>query len=394
VPDLIGVSPLVNAIAVACALGALPWFAGLRWKTLADKNNLAGAFLLSLAVFLHGGFGTLLKCSPTAVFTGCNLLQSNDEAVDAYVLIAAPRSPSAQRFHIRWSPANRLPTSFWDPGALLKCRYRVWDREITHISAVPTRPTAADTAWEWNSNSGSLLWCSLEGIGGLALLLLCARAFRRASRRAREVVTGGSARRFPNQCVRVVYPMPFAVVGGWAAYVTCSDWLFERKAEALLERIQALRLRESTWKDAEAIRRNFARDADKHRACSPPDCEVMVTLTHEPLVEGAPGEILSKMLRLAGGRWGYIEASVRVRNGIVWGKDVRVGAEAPGVRPPWGFSAEAGTVRGFDLNRDEPVLHLNIEFGARAGAGHFNRRVRVTPYASAEEMREAFAFDL
>jgi hypothetical protein len=390
VPDLAGISPYVNVVAALFALAAIPWFARMRPQPRLDRNDLAGVCLLGLAFLLNGGFKTLLRSSPTALMAG-SFAGSSNRAHSANVWIsgsppnAASHESPSRHLHISWSTANRLPRSFWGEPVLLKCKYRVWDGEITHITGVPVDAARAHAAWEWDSGSGSPLWYSLEGVGGLVLALLSVVSFRRPSLRAPE---------FPNKCVKVAYFGALVAVGGWVVYVTSSDWLLKLKAEALLSRIQGLELRKSTWKDAESIRKAFGGEPETGSSCSPAHCDFTVRFEHAPVGYDSLGEALSEMFRLAGRRWAKVRATVRVRNGIVWGKDFWVATEIPGA-PGCGFIATAETARGFRLLRRSPDTHPYIDFGAPGGCDCCTMRwVHVTPYASAEEMREAFSFDL
>ena len=365
----------MNAVAALCVLAAVPCFIGMRWKRLVDRNNLVGAFLLGLALFLHGGFETLLRSSPVASFEGAITEPSWAGDDQAEVWLSHPHGSTSPHLHVRWSADNEWPPWLWDTP--LKCRYRVWDLEITHVA-----PVEMHVARAWDSGSGGRLWCALEGICGLALGLLSAATFRRAGCRAPMA-----------RWVKAVCLAFLLLVGGWAAYVALSDWLFERKAEALLRQIQGLELRKSTWKDADSIRRAFAGDIQVESPCSASHCDFSVVLNQSSLGNLADGT-LSEMLRLAGRRRGRVVARVRVRNGIVWGKSFVVMAEMPD-RAFHGcaFVVDADTVRGFYWRR--PPDHLNIEFGAPGGCECcIARWVHVTPYASPEEMREAFAFDL
>ncbi|HXN49556.1 MAG TPA: hypothetical protein VN893_23090 [Bryobacteraceae bacterium] len=216
----------------------------------------------------------------------------------------------------------------------------------------------------------------------MALGLLSAMSFRRAGCRAPMA-----------KWVKALCLAFLLLVGGWAAYVALSDWLFERKAEALLRQIQAIELRKSTWKSADSIRRAFSGDVRVESPCSPSHCDFSVVL-NQSVLGNLTDETLSEMLRLAGRRRGRVAAGLRVRNGIVWGKSFVVMAEMPGrALHICTFVADADTVRGFYWRR--PPDHLNIEFGEPGGCECcMERWVHVTPYASAEEMREAFAFDL
>lgn len=65
-----GISVYVNVAAIVCALVALPLFIGTSRQRLFDKNNLIALLLLGLAALSHGGFQTVIRSSPRAVFSG------------------------------------------------------------------------------------------------------------------------------------------------------------------------------------------------------------------------------------------------------------------------------------------------------------------------------------
>ena len=375
----------------------------MRWKRLVDRNNLVGAFLLGLSLFLHGGFETLLRSSPVASFEGYNFgspTWGREAEVRLYDLgyppAAASESSPSRLLNIRWSDANR-PSGALNGGAsmLFKCEYRIWDGEIVHGAGVPVG--SEERRFEWSSCSGGPFWFWFEGMGGLALTVLSAGWFRRSRRRA-------NARGFLGESVLVAYVVTSALVGAWVGYVGFTDWLFRLKAETLLRQVQGLELRKSTWQDASSIRRIFAPDS----TCSPGRCDFDVDLEHGPMArslvdllgDGPLRRTLRKVSlltwkarRLAGGQWARVTAAVRVRNGIVWGKDFSVVTAMPS-DSRCGFAVSAETVRGFHL-WSRPPWNLNSAFGGPDGCSCCTARwAKVTPYASAEEVREAFAFDL
>ena len=94
---------------------------------------------------------------------------------------------------------------------------------------------------------------------------------------------------------------------------------------------------------------------------------------------------------LVGGRRAQIGATVRVRDGVVWGKDFT--AVIPH-REGYPLIAIAQTTRDFGLNPSYSP-HPNIRLGRPGGCETCQELwAKVTPYASADEVQDAFAFDL
>lgn len=161
----------------------------------------------------------------------------------------------------------------------------------------------------------------------------------------------------------------------------------------LLEDIQHLELRKSTWRDAERIREDYRKHVEAGAACSPKRCDFTVTLSHlPPLMSSNFGPVWTAW-NLPGGRWAGVDATVRVRDGVVWGKDFSATISH---REGYALIASAGTTRNFGVGWWYPYNpHPNLHFGRPGGCEICQALwAKVTPYASADEVRDAFAFDL
>jgi len=188
-----------------------------------------------------------------------------------------------------------------------------------------------------------------------------------------------------------------AAVPGWIGYVWLSDRLYQRKAAALLRDIQNLELRKSTWTDACRFRAKWGSDVRTEGACSAAHCDLVVDLDrrnmdHVGFFLAKHNVIIFGPLQRAAGQIARIIAIVRVRDGAVWGKDFHTALIH---RKLYIISASARTVRGFEAERCMSDSDRKSEFGRPDGCDICDILwAYVTPYASVEEMRDAFAFDL
>jgi hypothetical protein len=399
---LTGVSGFVNLVAVACALAALPLFIGLRRSSIVDRNNLFGALLLCVAAFLHGGFDVLLRLGPHEVFGGYVAGWAGDSGqrkVAVYQCLPQLNAP-CQHLYLQWSARNPVPDSVWSSSDKihLKCEYRAWDHRIVRIDATPVPSAGGLSAWRWESHSEGVIWHSLEGSAGLAFALLCAFSFRKACRTERKVGGPGTVRRFPNRWATALYLVAIASVPVGLGYARLSDRLFQRKAGTLLRDIQSLQLRKSSWADAGAFRAKWAGDVKVNPACSATNCDLDVVLEHvhhwPSCSSGEQGlsKAFCEIMRLAAGRVARASATVRVRSGVVWGKDFNVDVLT---RKGHALIAIARTVGGFRPGRFSFNRNFNVQFGSPDGCtGCVELWAHVTPYAGIEDVRDTFNFDL
>ncbi len=406
---LTGILVYVNVAALACGLIALPLFIGAKRQSFLDKNNLLGLILLGIALLLHGGFQTLLRSSPHATFSGYvqgweGGSNSNDSSLWIYDLGFPPAAPPFyevpyRNLHLSTSRSNRVPASFWntDGSEYMKCEYRVWDLEMTRIDASPV-PNAglpgSTTAWQWKSDTGERTWPFLEALLGLLVACRCAWLLGNKEPLRQQLPSPHTVRRFPNKWAARIYMTSVLLILAWIIFVRLSDRFFQHRAQVLLEDIQRLELRKSTWQDVERIRKDYRKHVEGDAGCSPERCDFTVTLNHwSPMQLSKLGEIAWYARDLLGGRWTEIHATVRVRNGVVWGKDFT--AVIPH-REGYPLIAIAQTTRNSGSGSCDPRNpHPDIRFGSPGGCEICQELwAKVTPYASADEMREAFAFDL
>jgi hypothetical protein len=401
---LTGISVYVNVAAIICASVALPLFIGARRQGFFDKNTLLGLVLLGTALILHGGFQTLLRSSPHAVFSGyVQGLEGgsgyNDSSLWIYDLGFPPADTPFYKapyrnLHLSTSPRNRVPAPFWkaDSSEYLKCEYRVWDLEITRVDAVPvpnsSHPTSA--AWVWKSDAEGRTWPFLEAL--LGLLISCGCALWPGSKKPlRELSSANTVRRFPNRWAARIYIAAISLILAWVVFVRLSDRFFQYRAQVLLEDIQRLELRKSMWQDAVRIRKDYEKHSETWAACSPARCDFTVALNHLPPLDSRFGEVAWMAWSLPGGRWAQIDATVSVRDGLVWGKYFTARISH---REGYALIASATTTRNMRWGYPQNP-HPNIAFGRPGGCELCQALwAKITPYASPDEVRDAFAFDL
>ena len=405
---LTGVSVYVNVAAIVCALVALPLFIGAKRQRLLDKNNLLGLLLLGTAALLHGGFQTVLRSSPHEVFSGYVLGWSGggedrESSLWIYDLGFPPAETSSfykfpyRNLNLTRSRNNRVPASFWntDGHEYVKCDYRAWDQEITRIDAVPVPNAgqAVSAPWRWESRSEGRTWFFIEALLGLLVACECIFLLGRKEITA-ESFSVSAVRRLPNKWAARIYIAAVSIIVFWIVFVRLSDRFFQHRAQILLQDIQQLELRRSNWQDAQQIRRDYAKNAKSDNNCSAARCDFTLTLNHwPPFMFSGFGPIAWIAWRLPGGRWAEIDATVSVRNGLVWGKNFTARISH---RDGYALIASAQTTRNFGLGWWLPQnLHPNIRFGRPGGCEICQALwAKVTPYASTDEMRDAFAFDL
>jgi hypothetical protein len=408
-----GISVYVSVAAIVCALVALPLFIGTSRQRLFDKNNLVALALLGLAAFSHGGFQTVIRSSPHAVFSGYVLGWSGgseDEESSLWIYdLGFPPAPESsfvnapyRNLYVRRSRTGNIPPAFWNTGMAehVTCEYRVWDLQITNIDAVPV-PNAkqgGSIPWQWKSHSQGRAWAMVEAL--LGLLVACWATVKLPKKPASEASAFLTARQFPNKWAARIYIASLALILGWILFVRLSDRIFQFRAQSLLKDIQQTGLRKSTWQDAQRIRERNSGHVTTDAACSEKRCDITITLDpwynflSSSSGNGRFARFVWTAWRLPGGRWAFIHATLRIREGVVWGKDFDATISH---RDDYPLIATAETTRDFAtrswyVSQD---AHPNIRFGRPGGCEICQALwAKITPYANAEEMRDAFAFDL
>jgi hypothetical protein len=177
-----GSTTFINSTAVVFASIGLLLLSGAIRHGLIGRNRSLGWCLFGVALLLHGGFHVALKSSPHAVFSGYVLgTEDGSEYTTSSLWIYDLGFPQGditsfdnapyRELLLTKSQNDHIPASLWnlDSGEYLECDYRLWDRQITSIDAVPT-PTAkakGAVAWQWRSHSQGYAWPLLEALLGI-----------------------------------------------------------------------------------------------------------------------------------------------------------------------------------------------------------------------------------
>ncbi len=413
---LIGLSFYFNLAAIICVLLALPLFIGTRRNSILGRSNLAGFALIGLALFLHGGFESVLRSSPVATFSGYVLGWSGGgSALESSVYIYDLGFPPEEEYHFPNAPNRELflrrslehpvPEEFWDSQnkVQMRCAYRIWDRQITNIEAVPVTNPQRVASWRWESKKQGRTWYGLEAICGLLFLYIPILRIRK-SMKTRHLDSQSPShrelpRKFPDKWARSLYALMLIFLLGWVGYVRLSDRLFQHRAEDLLHEIQGLELRKSTWQDASRIRSKYAQYITTDTPCSPAHCDLQMTLDHPwfylryPKSESRLGEFLWRATKLPGGRPSFARAMIRVRNGVVWGKDfIAIVAH----REDYALIADVTTVRNFRRTGWWTIeRYPDLQAGSPSGCEICQKLwIQATPFATSSEMKDAFSFNL
>jgi hypothetical protein len=172
----------VNALALICALAAVPLFAGTKRETLWDRTNIIGLVLLGTALLLHGGLETYLRSSPVDSFNGYVLGWSRSDDGSGWISVYDLGYPPCKEWfmgdvpyralRIKSRSRNTVPQSIWDSERTLylRLKYRIRDSKVVTIDAIPVaeQRTSNPRGWRWESREERLRWRLIETlIGGL-----------------------------------------------------------------------------------------------------------------------------------------------------------------------------------------------------------------------------------
>lgn len=403
---LMGVETPLKVGAVVCVLLALPLFIGFRFDTPLTKKNWFGIFLIALALAVHGAFEVFLGSSPRSHFNGYVLgweggTESDDSSLWIYDLGYPPRqittfpdAPSLE-LHLRHSRRNAVPEAFWrsDTSSYFKIEYRLWDLQIIHVEAVPVSNLPGVRGWTWSCGSTGRGWPFLEAMLGLLLLPLCAVFAQKSSS-----LQSASLEKFANgnRWALSIYVGVAILIVSWVAFARLANCVFQYRAETLLHEIQRLQVQKSTWQDTERLRLKYVDHLTVEQPCSKDYCDFRIRLEYRTdlaatIYKSAVGRTVWILWRLAGGRWAMANATVRVRNGVVWGKGFE--AIAPH-REGYALIARVRTVDDFP-KAAVSNNHVNLRFGRPGGCEICQMLwAEVTPYANDAELRQAFSVDL
>jgi hypothetical protein len=174
----------IDTLGIICVVWGLSLFAGTKRETLWDRDNIVGLLLVGIGLLTHGGFDTILRSSPQAVFSGYVLgwdrssrdVSSASGRIWLYDLGYPPAKDWTGAPHRTvYIPAMRkVPDAAWstDQRWLLRTTYRTRDFQAVRIEGepVPSQKASGMQAWAWQSDE-PLLRPALEGAIGLVLML-------------------------------------------------------------------------------------------------------------------------------------------------------------------------------------------------------------------------------
>ena len=179
-----GLRLCIDTLGVICVVLGVGLFSGTKRESLWDRDNLVGLLLLGIALSTHGGFDTILRSSPHAVFSGYVLgwsRSSGDVAsASGWIWLYDLGNPPAERFWDKpyraiYIPAGgKAPDAAWstDEVWLLRATYRMRDLQAVRIEGTPVASSKASglQAWSWHHNEPIFL-PAVETTVGLALML-------------------------------------------------------------------------------------------------------------------------------------------------------------------------------------------------------------------------------
>jgi hypothetical protein len=120
------------------------------------------------------------------------------------------------------------------------------------------------------------------------------------------------------------------------AFVPIQQQILRRRSEHLLGDIRNLKLRGSTWTDAQQIFTRWGAWGHYDGQCTRQSCSYGIELgdfayTHQYLAR--PPLLLQRVYRFFGGRTSLVTASVYVQDGLIWAKGFSVSVEVPHESP-------------------------------------------------------------
>ena len=185
----------IETLAVILVVVGVGLFSGTKRETLCDRDNLVGLLLIGIALSAHGGFDTILRSSPHAVFSGyvegwsrpLGLLPSG---ICLYDLGDPPTKTLWDApYRCVYIPAgSKVPDAIWSTGKIweLQATYRTRDLQAVKIEGEPVKASLATELQAWTWQHDEPLWRpAIETSVGLIFML--ASASRLVIKRASPV---------------------------------------------------------------------------------------------------------------------------------------------------------------------------------------------------------------
>lgn len=203
------------------------------------------------------------------------------------------------------------------------------------------------------------------------------------------------ARIFPSCAAAVLLVVISAVL-----FVEIQKRILRYRAEKLLSDVRSLTLRQSSFAQADEVRRKWHKwiKYEDRNDCNPARCDFGVflqdlSLKHQQLFEHP---WVSRIYDMVGGRATSIAMRLSVRDGLVWKKSIGVGIEVEsydvnGSVFPILLEGSASTAPRIDLAILNPA---HTEYRIWTHDRNPNLNIEFNPYASTQDVKRLIEFDL
>lgn len=178
-----------------------------------------------------------------------------------------------------------------------------------------------------------------------------------------------------------------------AGAIRLDQFILRWRAERLQSDIRSLELRKSTYADAHRVMDRWL-DESKEGVCRPSWCDVDISLgnfmwRHGVFFVDHP-RAFHTYLRL-GGRYSWVLSTIRVREGIVWEKNIQLYVGSTSIQGPDGSRFDLTLIGRVGNNRLDWVSpqHPEYRFGGAGGgcSGCREGFVLFTPFADPADVR-------
>lgn len=177
-----------------------------------------------------------------------------------------------------------------------------------------------------------------------------------------------------------------------AAAIRMDQYALRWRGERLLSDIRSLELRKSTYADARRVMDRW-RDESKEGVCRPSWCDFDISLgdfllRHVVFLHDHPRAF--DTYRRLGGRYAWVLSSIRVRDGIVWEKNIQLYVGSTSVPEPDGSRFDFTLIGRAGTNRLDWVSprHPEYRIGSPGGcSGCREGYVLFTPFADPADVR-------
>jgi hypothetical protein len=198
----------------------------------------------------------------------------------------------------------------------------------------------------------------------------------------------------PSQVRRFLRYFALAVLAALVlqiATLRIQQWVLRQRAERLLVDIQQIELRKTSFEDAQKLLARWSKWGHSEGECTRKRCQISIVFNdfldrHPSLTKR---ESLKLLYSALGGRPTYVDAEIKVLDGVVWEKRYRVDSASRGI-----VSGEASTASWLPAVDQRFAIHPSHATLPYKLAPCVWIRARFTPYEDPAEVGRLMEFDL